>query len=208
MDSNDIDNLMTTFALKESIKTENGYEKLKKARDRLGMILEIIKCILLNNDETNDFEISLYKNIDDLNSLRPELVSAYINIFNINDISNLSSNDKRILHLLNQRIDLGSLIIKAKLEIDPNLIYLDYQDFMIKITDSSVESTIIENIRKWSPQMAKLYETYVIPETKFVQYVYANNKLDDESDDKSDDKLDDESDNKSDDESNNVLNSN
>ncbi len=149
--------------------------KLKRARDHLDSLLEIIKCIYLNKNLSNDFEVTIEKSLDNLIDIRDDLIKSYMEVFKINDQKSLLENDKKILHLLNDRIDYGSNIIKAKLMIDPFLAHLDKNKFMLKITDKDVEGTIIENIKTWSPEMAVLYENYVIPETKNIQFQYAQN---------------------------------
>lgn len=140
-------------------------ENLDLARQALSKMSDDIKNILSDSSCTNS---TSYKIV----SVRSSLVQAYSNVFYFNILNALSQKDNVILNILETRIRSGVDIIKAKLEIDPNLINLDYNEFMLKITDADVEHRVVSNIRTWSPEMAILYDTYIIQETKMEQYQY------------------------------------
>lgn len=152
--------------------------KLNQARTELAHFLKIIKDII-TGEYTHDYESNLphapssIGNIDDNDNYNEQLVINYMKSFNIDHKTNLTNKDKMIISLLNERIKSGVFIIKAKIELDGNLVNLDYDDFMKKITYKDVEDKIVNDIRSWCVPLSTLFETYIIPETKVVQYKYA-----------------------------------
>jgi len=145
--------------------------QLNNARAELAYILKYIKDIIMNDNiiiDNNDDNIFI-------DNKDKDLVINYMKSFNIKKQTNLTKKDKIIINLLDKRIKSGVLIIEAKIELDNTLVDLNYDEFMKKITYKDVEDKIVNDIRSWCVPLSTLFETYIIPETKNVQYNYAKN---------------------------------